>query len=149
MDERDLHKFNNIRYYVVTRRLFNKNLNAINILREIIDLFDLKPSKAVFESWLKINRAVGFDKYNKFSNSKLKFQLDESVSNNVIKIQFYSLCRYQVGENLESLYKELKEVFGSHAPSFYELNEWIKQCWKQNQDNNVTRDYSLSNLCQK
>lgn len=142
MEETSAEKLENIKYYVVTRRMYNKHLKVASLLRELSELFDMKPNRFTFESWLKINRIIGFDKHNKHANSKLKFELDESIPTSVAKIQFYSLCRYQVGENLESIFKELKEVFGSHAPSFKQLSDWIKRFWKgdQNQDEVIDND---------
>lgn len=123
-------KFENVKCYVVCRRLFNKNLTVTSILKELDCLFEIKPNRVLFENWLEINRQVKYYKENKEANAKLKFELDFSHSDIVLKIQFYALCRYQLRENVENIFKELKHLFGAKAPTFKDLECWIASYWR-------------------
>ena len=60
----------------------------------------------------------------------MKFSLNCSDSNLVKKMQFYSLCRHQLGEKHSQILIELKELYANNAPSLSLLKTWITELWE-------------------
>lgn len=140
---------NNIRFYFWCRFRLKTNLKEIG--HELESLFDDVSSL----EWIYNNEIITkFDENEDLkSYTKLKFVLK---NNSHMGMQFYSLCRFQLKATTEAIIGELKDLYGSYAPSLENLNNWINENWNfdlielsNNENSPGSIDLKQTNLVQE
>ena len=96
-------KFTNVKYYFYCRHKLETSTTEIQ--KELEQLFEtnvMPTSLEITDTWLKEynnekkrKKLFKFDNQNQIGFGKLMFNLSESKSDD-LKMQFYSLCRYQL-----------------------------------------------------